>query len=671
MKTSFMSIPRIAMYCLITGLLLPQVSLAKLTSYAQQRTLFEQVESSLERGDNSVYKKHKGDLAGYPLAGYLDYLYLSQRFRHLSQQDIDNYVAANPNLPQASRLQFQWLNWLAKKQRWQSYREAYSAMRSAGKVSSGGRYQCLQGRAFLATGERQAAWKTAENLWLVGKSQDKACDPLFHRWKKVGKLTQSLASQRFWLAVDKGQISLARYIDRSISRTSYKKDTRLFWRVYSQPSLLKHSSLLDGRKKHHRQIMLSGVKRLMSRDKDKALDLWLTLKTKHPFEPSVVSRTDKRLAMKFAKNFTDNADLQIARIDPKYKYPDVTKWRIRLALAQENWQAVQQGINKLPKTDQQRDRWSYWREVARIKLHTSPRQSEDYSSLSRLRQERSFYGFLVADLTDKSFQLNHKKPDHSLSDLHQVMDRYQGFARIKEWLALNRLPLVQSELNRIKPRLTVRERRLLPYVAKELGWHHQAIMAAAREAMWNDVELRFPAHEKTLFSRYAKKRGIDYPWAISIARQESAFNPSAHSHAGARGLMQLMPATARQAARQKQMSLKGVSDLYKPETNIALGTAHLEWLSKQFGDNRIFATAAYNAGGSAVRRWLKARGHLPLDIWIETIPYDETRRYVQNVMAFRVIYSLQEQDNVSMFSDDEALRLALTPAEQILIASNP
>ena len=135
--------------------------------------------------------------------------------------------------------------------------------------------------------------------------------------------------------------------------------------------------------------------------------------------------------------------------------------------------------------------------------------------------------------------------------------------------------------------------------------------------------------------------------------------------------MQLMPATAKQAARKGRVSYRRVSELYKPEKNIAIGTAHLAWLSDQFEGNKVFATAAYNAGGGAVRRWLRDRGHLPLDIWIETIPYDETRRYVQNVLAFRVIYSLRGQGEAQMFTPGEASRLALTPAEQRLIASHP
>ncbi|MCL6269920.1 transglycosylase SLT domain-containing protein [Sansalvadorimonas sp. 2012CJ34-2] len=648
---------------LILSLLLPGITLAEASD---QQSLFLSVEKSLKRGDIKVYLQNRAELEDYPLSGYLEYLYLSTRFNSINQKDINRFVSSHPDLPQASQLQYKWLSWLARKQRWTHYLQAY-----AGIDISGGRYQCLNGRALLATGHTKAAWQEAKSLWLVGKSQDKACDPLFSSWKKAGQFTQSLAAQRFWMAVANGKISLARYIDRSISKPLYKNSTKLFWRIHSGPYLLDATASLDGNRKTHRQIMLHGIKRLVSRDRGKALDIWLKLRNKYPFEQKQVASIDKRLAMKFAKNFTENAENQIARIDPDYKYPDITKWRIRLALAEQSWAEVLYRIHKLPMHERKSNRWSYWNAVALLKLNSRPQQTLENNILSRLSQQRSFYGFLVADLSNRPFQLNHETPAHHVSELGKLIAKHDGFARIKEWLKLKRVSSAQSELNLIKPKLTGKERKLLPYVARSFGWHHQAIMSAAREAMWNDLELRFPAPQGHLFHQYAERRKIDYPWVISVARQESAFNPSARSHAGARGLMQLMPATAKQAARKSRVPYKRTSELYKPETNIAIGTAHLAWLSNQFEGNKVFATAAYNAGGTAVRRWLRDRGHLPLDIWIETIPYDETRRYVQNVLAFRVIYSLRGETDVSMFSPSEAARLALTPAEQRLIASYP
>ena len=654
----------------IAGILL-LISLAVSADNTQQQDLFLKVEKSLKRGNDQQYQKYRDSLSKYPLVNYLDYLHLGNQLNVIGQKGVNQFAAKHSDLPQASQLQYQWLTWLAKKKRWKDYLQAYESFEPKGS-----RYQCLKGVAFHKLGKKQQAWQEAEKLWLVGKSQNKACDSLFSGWRKAGMLTQSLVVSRFWMAVEEGNTSLARYIDRKISQAKYKESTKLFWRIHKQPKLLTSSSKLDGSLEHHRLIMLHGIKRLISKDKDQALDVWLNLKGQYPFEPRQVAQIDRRLAMKFAKNFADNAEAQIARIDPNYQNTEITEWRTRLALANQDWQQVLDLIQELPESDQGSNRWLYWQSVANLKLNGYPRSANliqqrqrlaKDKTLNEVRQGRSFYGFMVADLSRKPFQMNHEDASYRVSDLDKIEAKFGGFKRIKEWLNLGRTYMAQSEMNRIAPKLTANERKLLPYLAQRMEWHHQAIMSAAQESLWNDLELRFPAPQSGLFSKYAQKRDIDYPWALSIARQESAFNPMARSHAGARGLMQLMPATAKYTAKQSRIRYKRVSELYKPETNIALGTAHLAWLADRFEENKVFATAAYNAGSTAVRRWLKDRGHLPLDIWIETIPYDETRNYVQNVLAFRVIYGKKDSESVRMFSPKEASALSLAPTQATYI----
>lgn len=112
----------------------------------------------------------------------------------------------------------------------------------------------------------------------------------------------------------------------------------------------------------------------------------------------------------------------------------------------------------------------------------------------------------------------------------------------------------------------------------------------------------------------------------------------ARSHAGALGLMQLMPATARETARRYSIPLGNTHEVLQPERNIALGTAYLSQLYSLFEGNRVLASAAYNAGPGRVRQWTRDMPAMPSDIWIETIPFDETRNYVQSVLTYGVIY---------------------------------
>ena len=640
------------------------MSLANVVNEArldQQQALFLKVEQALKSGNYKPYRQHRRALEGYPLVPYLDYLSLSGDLPNLTQSKVDRFVAKYPNLPQSRQLKKQWLRYLSGEQQWQKYLVAY-------QQNDGGRYQCQKGIALYQMGYKKRAWQEAKTLWLQGKSQHKACDRLFANWKAAGKLTQSLIIARFWMAVEQHNLSLARYLDKSISDAAFKASTKQFWAVHKNPKTLS-SIHFNGQLEHQRITMIHGIKRLITKDLDLAVNTWLKLREQHPFRQRAA--IDKRIALKAAKNFVDNADEIITRIDPGFKYPTVTEWRIRVAMAAQNWQQVVALIARLPKSLQDKSRWRYWGEVASLKIreggfrHASALKTP---TLKKLSQERNFYAFLVADLKGLPFQLNHQPSIIDPMDLQQLKRSYPGFKRIGEWVHHKRFHQAQQELNRITPSLSDKQKKLLPYLAQQWQWHHQAIIGAARAALWNDVDLRFPAPEAQLFNRHAQSSELNSSWLLAIARQESAFHPRARSRAGAMGLMQLMPATARQAAKKAGIPYRKRADLFTPDTNIALGSAHLAWLTKRFAGSRIMATAAYNAGSTPVKRWLKQRGHLPLDIWIETIPYDETRNYVQNVMAYRVIYSLLENRPARMFSPREVASLSLNQQRAPIIA---
>ena len=116
--------------------------------------------------------------------------------------------------------------------------------------------------------------------------------------------------------------------------------------------------------------------------------------------------------------------------------------------------------------------------------HQKAKLRED-KRFSTLIKDRSFYSFLMADLSDQPFYLNHEKPDHRMSELDDLEAKYSGFARIREWLLFDRVGNAQSEMNLITPALSDHEKQLLPYLAKDMDWHHQAIMGAAKAALWN------------------------------------------------------------------------------------------------------------------------------------------------------------------------------------------
>jgi soluble lytic murein transglycosylase len=187
--------------------------------------------------------------------------------------------------------------------------------------------------------------------------------------------------------------------------------------------------------------------------------------------------------------------------------------------------------------------------------------------------------------------------------------------------------------------MTAEQQQNAALLAEQWGWHDRAIQTASKAGAWNDLQLRFPLAYRDLMQEAAHNTSLPTSWLYAITRQESTFMPDARSSAGALGLMQLMPDTAREVARGLRIKTSA-ADLQRPEPNIRLGSTYLSSMLKRYNGNRILATAAYNAGPGRVSRLVKSQqGTVPSDVWIETLPYRETREYVQNVLAFNVIYA--------------------------------
>ena len=149
----------------------------------------------------------------------------------------------------------------------------------------------------------------------------------------------------------------------------------------------------------------------------------------------------------------------------------------------------------------------------------------------------------------------------------------------------------------------------------------------------------FPKRYTSMLRREALHQRIAPELVLALARQESSFNPRAVSSVGAMGLMQLMPTTARALMREEKNSAQRDTVFFDPATNTRLGTRYLARMVRAFGGRWSYALAAYNAGPGAVTRWRQRRGDLPEDIFVEEIPYRETRDYVQKVLKWVQTYA--------------------------------
>ncbi|MCW8833295.1 MAG: lytic transglycosylase domain-containing protein, partial [Colwellia sp.] len=306
------------------------------------------------------------------------------------------------------------------------------------------------------------------------------------------------------------------------------------------------------------------------------------------------------------------------------------QWRLSQALKTQDWQRLIVELKQLPTKHKDELQWKYW--YARALIATDAKQRGEYL-LEQLANERHYYGFLAASYLQTPVSMQDKPLSFTLAEKRQVINK-PAAKRAFEFYYLGKHVKARSEWNFLISQLSKREQLIAAKVANENQWFDRTIFTLASAGYLDDVDLRFPKAFDKEINLYANDQKINPAWAFAIARRESSFMADAHSPAGARGLMQLMPNTAKNL-KQGKISR---SYLLNANNNIALGTQYLKILLDKNKGNQVLATAAYNAGPYRVRHWLKDVDIMPADIWIETIPFKETRNYVKSVLAYQEIY---------------------------------
>jgi len=262
--------------------------------------------------------------------------------------------------------------------------------------------------------------------------------------------------------------------------------------------------------------------------------------------------------------------------------------------------------------------------------------------------QRDYYSFLAADYLQQPYRMNEQH--YGLDG--NFLERFKqlpSIVRAEELIHAEQTTAARREWYRTTKNFDKNQHYTAAHHARLIGWSSQAIRSAIAAKRWHDLELRFPLSFEENFEETAQLRQLNSNWLFAMARQESALTADAVSHAGARGLIQMMPATAKNVARKHKISYHSRRQLFDPKKNIELASAYLTSLLEQFDGNNIYATAAYNAGPHRIEKWLKTTAHLPIDVWIESIPFHETRQYVKNVLTFSVIYAYRrQQSNLQM-----------------------
>lgn len=589
---------------------------------------YQQAERALEQNKVADYQRLRQGLDDYPLTIYLDYRYLTDRLRHVDQGQIRRFIRQYPDSLLADRLERQYLFRLARDQRWDDFLDFYPELPNSTEL------QCAHYQAKWSRGDRASAIAGAERLWLSGHSLPDACDPLFSAWKNAGGRTDEHIWQRMLLAYEAGQSRLLGYLAGLLGPSARVAGERLV-ALDGAPERLAQPAAFTARDERARAAVAAGLARLADRDPGLVMNLYPQYRRQLGLSDPQVAAIERSLAQRLMFNRTREHRAWLDSRLPEIGTEALFELRARLAIWEQDWRHLGDWIDRLPEAARQDSRWLYWQGRALAARNQGPAADQAWARAAR---ERDYYGFLAAQRSGRPFALN-KQPLVPAPHWDEARQRWPALARVAEWLRLGDKAAARSEWYHLLGKVDDNSRLALGTLALNRGWFDKSILASIRAQAWDQLDLRFPVVYRDIFRRQAQRLNLEESTLFAIARQESAFYEQARSPVGAGGLMQLMPATAKETARKHGITqFRQPADVYRPEVNVQLGSSYFKELLERYQGNRIPAIAAYNAGPSRINRWLSESGSRPLDVWVENIPYRETRGYVQNVLAFSVIY---------------------------------
>lgn len=590
---------------------------------SSQRTAFLQAERAVAENRLGDYQRLSAELTDYPLLPYLRYLWAKS---HLDDdQAVRRFLDTYANTRYAAPLRTKWLIQLGKRQRWSELLSQY-------RGGEDPELQCYAGLAYLQSGRTDEAFGIARPLWLSGGEPAEPCISLFSTYQASPYFNRDLLWLRFKAALKRGNTGLAQRLLPAFAEDELRL-ANLWLDLQRHPERLANTvAWREYPAETRAECLVFATVLWLEQDLDAALMFWDREKAGLPIPAESSQRVEKQIGLALATQRDRRAYARLAALDDSDD--SIREWRVRAALQHQSWPEVDLALSRLNNQERSQDKWQYW--LARSQEQTGQREPA-LSLYRQIADHRSYYGFLAAGKLGRTVKLVDKPLAVPESELDDLQSRPE-FLEVSEFLALDR-PLEAKRqwgfaiAKLDKPRLAAAAK-----LAQRWGWSAQAIATVAKANEWDDIGLRFPIAYADSVRQAAGARQLAPALIFGLIRQESAFDPQADSPAGAKGLMQIMPNTGQEIAKNLGEPWNGGNDLLKPDTNIQFGAWHFKQLLDRFDRHPALAAAAYNAGANRVKRWLPSDKPLPADIWVETIPYKETRGYVASVLMYSLIY---------------------------------
>ncbi|THB68852.1 MAG: hypothetical protein D6B27_01720 [Gammaproteobacteria bacterium] len=603
-------------------------SYAATDKYKYQRSLFNEARQAHQQGRLKEYKRLSSKLKSYPLYDYLVYGYLRNNFSRVSDKEVLSFIKNDKTGILAPPLRRNWVKSLGERKKWRAFLEHYSAKKDKSTVA-----KCYYADALISTGKKDEGLKIAKELWLVGKSQPGECDSVFSKLYKSGIITKSLVWLRIEKAMYKRNLKLTDYLITLLP----KKDKKVLerWKeAYKNPYKTLSEVASWKQNSMTRKITAFAMIRLIRRNVVTAQKVYKKVSKKVKLSSYHKNLIKRRIAFSSALQHREGAAELIENLPKGQRSSFLKEWAVRSSMRDQDWKGVLTNLKKLTKKQQEENEWRYWK--ARALAETGDIKSARVI-MKRLSVNRSYYGFMACDWLGIDYHMNHKPIAMNKKLIEKNLKR-ASVVRASElnkvgmkWWARRQLYVATKGIGKAN-------RQAIAYIAQDWGWYDLAISIASYSGGLNDLNLRFPAAFTDEIKSAVAEKEIGMPWVMGVLRRESAFRSDAKSYVGAMGLMQVMPRTGRYVAKKANISLKNTSELLIPEKNIEIGSSYLSMMYKKFNSNKVLATAAYNAGPGNVNRWIPEDTSLPTDVWVDTIPFSETRKYTKAVLSFSAVF---------------------------------
>ncbi|MBT0585934.1 lytic transglycosylase domain-containing protein [Alteromonas oceanisediminis] len=615
--------------------------------YSAQRQAFAEFIGTLESArhyDVDEMESALAELRGYPLYPYALKHWLLATLPLQNGARVGQFLREYEGQPVVMNVRKRWLQQLMDEGEYSQFEAFYKEGLSA-------ELDCVYLRRTLSA---DVSLSTLDNkvasLWLVPYSQPKACDPLFRRWRDAGLQTPQRTLKRMIMAVKSNNIKLATWLARSVP-SEQKYLTTLWFDAQRSPYKLTRMNRFPNRASEQEAAVFTyAMGKLVWSQVDAVIQAFSVAQQRLKLSDESVASLTADIALSLAVDNHPNAEKWLQRASDLRSDPEVLRWHVATKVRRDDWQGSLDVIQQADPAFGDDVAYQYWQGRSYQQLGAAEQAKQQLISAAN---QRHYYGFLASAQLKQTPALNQRSPQWD-AVAQTKLASMPALQRAYELFSHQRFTEARREWRRVLRSLNKNEKLQAILLAYDWQWFDQAIFGLAQVGYLDDVERRFPIAFSSRINASAQEHQIDPAWAYAIARRESSFMTDAISHAGARGLMQVLPSTAEYITQSRFP----YQSLLEPNQNVDVGIKYMRYLLDKVGDNPVLATASYNAGWRRVLDWVPKSEPIPMDIWIETIPYRETRNYVKAVLAYRYIYQLQLGNSSDLFEQIGSMQMA-------------